>query len=428
MNFQDYLNLCSKNIKSSLLSLLSFFLISLVSLLAIYTLTDIYTNNDNVLTSSKSILNDENIQFEIRTNEAKFRDQLNERLKALYNDKNFVLIDTVTKNSKEANDVKKYIILNKLKTGKTTVEFYSKVEKLSSPLMEIKGLRTKLEIDFDKLNNIIQSSKLDLNEDSIKYGNYLKTEYDLDKQLRIDYLIIAMFLVVCSVVFLYFKNKIGLKNTDELKDTVNELNSDRAKIEIAKKILDKNKVSRDEIVSLQRLVYQLEESLKKYDFDNILKSVLYVDVAKSERKSLELYNRSTLMLILGLLIAIVGILVFYFTLPEFKSVTTPTHYLALTIRPTLLLLFVQSISFYLLRQYRSLINDYKYFYEEYLRKSKTFVTYQLMQNKNITDVEMKLIDSLLKPEIEEHFGHIEDEVFSKDQAIDIIKFITEKLK
>ena len=68
---------------------------------------------------------------------------------------------------------------------------------------------------------------------------------------------------------------------------------------------------------------------------------------KSEKRSLEFYNRSTLMLILGLLMAVVGVLVFYFSLPEFKSAKSPTDYLALTILPTLLLFFVQSISFYL---------------------------------------------------------------------------------
>jgi hypothetical protein len=417
-----------KRLKRAGISLLFFLLFSLCLLLLLFTVVDVYTENDTSFRSSKSVLNEENVQYQIRTNEIKFREELNKKLKLLYNDKSFALIDSIAKNSNEASSIKKYIILNKLKSDKTSVEFYSKIEKLSSPLIEIKGLKTTLEIDFIKLDNIIQASKSNLNANDIKYGNYLKTEYYLDKKLRIDYVLIVLFAGVSLFLIAFFISKIGLKSHNALNDIVDDLNYDKQTIKQVQKILSEEEISKDEILQLKKLVNKLETNLKKYEFENILESILYIDVSKSERKSLELYNRSTLMLILGLLVAILGILIFYFTLPEFQSISKPNQYLALTIRPTLLLLFVQSISFYLLKQYRSLINDYKYFHKEYLEKSKTFITYQLMQSDNISDVEMKLIDKLLQTEVKENLSNENENEVSNEKILDVLKIMIEKFK
>lgn len=206
------------------------------------------------------------------------------------------------------------------------------------------------------------------------------------------------------------------------------MQSDKKAIKQAQTILNDENISKKEIVFLKKLVKQIEKNLDTYKFDNILQSVLYVDTIKAEKRSLELYNRSTLMLILGLLIAVVGILIFYFTLPEFNHNEKATEYIALVIRPTLILLFVQSISIFLLRQYRSLINDYKYFHNEYLKKSKNFVTYQLMQNENISEVEMKLIDNLLTNETPFKDSYEETTNFPQEKFMDIIKTIAEKVK
>jgi|GEM_PF-2816890 len=409
-------------------SFLPFFIGILTIAFSIVSIIDWNSNNDLTI-SSKSVLNEENVQYEIRKNETKFRDQLFHKLDSLYLDKGFAQIDSIAKNSRESKEIKKYIILSKLKNDKVKYSFSIPVEKITSPVIELESITTTFYLDFDKLSSIIQSSKSELNEDSIKYGNYLKTKYDFNRRFRYDYIIIALFIIISFWVFFYFRNRIGNKSRHKVEDVIDNLSSDKEAIKLAQEILKDDKIDKKEIEQLKKLVNQIEANLKTYEFDNILDSILYVDLTKAERKSLELYNRSTLMLILGLLMAILGILVFYFTLPEFKGETNSINYLSITIRPTLILLFIQSIAFYLLKQYRSLINDYKYFHEEYLNKSQTFITYQLMQNDNLSEVEMKLIDKLLSYKKEKtKTEDIEIEKITQEKILDIFKSIIDKFK
>jgi hypothetical protein len=408
-------------------NLLIFSFISIIIMLTAISILDVYTNNDTTISSS-AILNEENVQYELRKNETKFREQIFQNLKTLYSDKSFDLIDSISKNHKESSLIKNYIVLNKLKNGKKKYQFNIPVKKATTPILELTGIKTTFEIDFEKLNNIINASELNLNEDNIKYGNYLKTEYIYEKKIRYDYLIIGLFIFIAILIFNFYKNRIGLKNKDELIGAVENLQSDKKAIKQAQNILKDETISKKEIIFLMKLVKQIEKNLDTYKFDNILQSVLYVDTIKAEKRSLELYNRSTLMLILGLLIAVVGILIFYFTLPEFNHTEKATEYIALVIRPTFILLFVQSISIFLLRQYRSLINDYKYFHNDYLKKSKTFVTYQLMQNENISEIEMKLIDNLLTNETTFKDSNDETPNFPEEKFMDIIKILVEKVK
>lgn len=407
--------------------LLTFLILALTVMLVVISILDLYSNNDTTISSS-AILNEENVQYELRKNESKFREQISSDLKTLYSDKSFNLIDSISNNSKESTAIKNYIVLNKLRNGKKSYQFNIPVEKATTPILELKGIKTTFKIDFDKLSNIIKASKSNLSEDNIKYGNYLTTDYVYEKKVRYDYLIIALFILIAVFVFNFYKNRIGLKNKDELIGAIENLQSDKEAIKQAQDILNDETISKKEIELLKKLVMQIEKNLDTYKFDNILQSVLYIDNIKAEKRSLELYNRSTLMLVLGLLIAVVGILVFYFTLPEFNHTKNATEYIALVIRPTLLLLFVQSISIFLLRQYRSLINDYKYFHNEYLKKSKIFITYQLMQNENITEVEMKLIESLLEKDNAAKESTIETENFPQEKFMDIIKTMAEKVK
>ncbi len=390
------------------------------------TFIDVLSNDDTTI-SPNSSLNNEDVQYEIRKNEAIFRDQIYTEIKEVYATKDFSIIDSLTYSSKEISEIKKYVIINRLKDGKTSYKFDITAEKITSPFIELEKITTTFNIDFEKINDIIKSTKSETTEESIKYGNYLNTNYKFVKKIRYDYLIIALFVLIALIIITYYRKRIGTKSKEKFETVIEDLQSDKENIKQAQEILNDENISKSEIDFLKKLVNKIAENLNSYKFESILESVLYSDVSKAEKKSLELYNRSTLMLILGLLIAVVGILIFYFTLPEFKKNQIASNYLALTIRPTLLLLFIQSISFYLLRQYRSLISDYKYFHEEYLKKSKTFVIYQLMQNKNISDTEMKLIDSLLESDSKKSEWEEKEEI-STENVLDIIKILISKIK
>lgn len=397
-----------------------------IIMFTLITIMDLTSNDDSL--SNDPIINHENVQYEIRSSETKFRDEISKSLKNLYEDKNFFLIDSISRSGKESNEIKKFIILSKLKSGVRNYDFEIKTEKSTTPLVLLEKLKVKFEIDFTKLNNIIKSSKSNIIEDNIKYGNYLKTSYEYEKKIRIDYLIVASFLIIALIVIFYYITRIGLKGKGKLEDIIENLDEDRDVIKKAQKILNDDKIDVKEIEALKKLVTTLELNLDTYKFDNILESILYQNTIKAEKKAQELYNRSTLMLILGLLIAIVGVLIFYFTLPEFK-VGSSKDYVVLTIRPTLILLFIQSISFYLLRQYRSLINDYKYFHNEYLKKSQIFTTHQLMQTENISDLEMKLIESLIyQAKNDKQSENISENDLPNEKVLDVIKTIIDKFK
>ncbi|WP_297334784.1 hypothetical protein, partial [Flavobacterium sp.] len=351
-------------------------------------------------------------------------------IKGYINDKKFSSFDTIINNSQDSKEFKKYLILSKLRSIENKYRFNIDVEKTTSPFLELEKLQTTFEIDFEKLNIILQSSKSNFIEDSIKYGNYINTEYKYIKKIRYDYLAIAIFIVLAYSILNFFINRIGLKSKNNVQDTIENIKTDKSIIDKVQKVLNRDRVTQLEIDHLKKLVDRVRDNLEKYKFDNVSESILYIDTVKAERKSIELYNRSTLMLILGLLIAVVGIVVFYFTLPEINDVKDKSNYFILIIRPSLILIFIQSISFYLLKQYRSLINDYKYFHEEYIQKSNIFISHQLMQNEKINEFEEKLIIKLLSSESKD-INYINENDISQmpaDKLLEMLKSIIDKVK
>lgn len=402
------------------------FLITIITV--VLTIVDLSTKNDAI--SGNTILNRESTQFEIRKNETKFREQILLELKSLNLDNSFYLIDSILNKKAENPEIEKFIVINKLKQTRSKYEFEIPINETSSFLVNLLHISVIFEIDFDKFNNIISSSKK-INEDNIKYGNYLKTTFLFEKKIRIDYLIIYLFGLTVIAILLYFSNRIGLRRKKgNLETDIDNLEFDKIKFDSLEKYLNSNETfSGAEIQNVLLLVSDIKENLSKYNFDNIFKSILYEDVSKAENKSLELYDRSTLMLVLGMIVAIVGVLIFYVTLPEYKQGVNARDYISISIRPSLILIFIQSISFYLLRQYRSLINDYKYFYVEFLKKSKTFIAYQLMQNKELNTLEVKLIESLLNANsvtTEHKFEEKSD--IPDNRILEVIKMLIEKAK
>ena len=78
-------------------------------------------------------------------------------------------------------------------------------------------------------------------------------------------------------------------------------------------------------------------------------------------------------------------------------------YLTRAIRPTLMLLFIESISFFLLRQYRVLVEDFKYFHKLFLKRLNYAQCHQLIkQTSSVKDVDMNnvLVKSLLDEQLD----------------------------
>ncbi|GBH27896.1 hypothetical protein BvRS1_49450 [Burkholderia vietnamiensis] len=95
------------------------------------------------------------------------------------------------------------------------------------------------------------------------------------------------------------------------------------------------------------------------------------------------YNGALYLLAAGVFMAFVGMVAFFFTLPDYGSVDAVIAgvggkdqwqaYALRSLRPFGLLVFIEAIAWFLLRQYRAATEDFKAFNRIYLRRSNYFV-------------------------------------------------------
>ena len=126
------------------------------------------------------------------------------------------------------------------------------------------------------------------------------------------------------------------------------------------------------------------------------------DVDESRIRATELYSRSTLMLVAGVVMAFIGVAVFYFSLPSYSSVDANfdlRSYLARAIRPTGILIFLEGIAWFLLRQYRALIEDYKAFHRLYLKRANYLVSLKTLSMPEVSQAQMLLAASMLSEDL-----------------------------
>ncbi len=376
-----------------------------------------------------NILKDKGLELQLRKNEFEYRENLISKLSAFKNETNFTLLDSISQNPIDRKNLRRYILIEKFKSDGINSKYITKYDERSySPLIKFKEIITDYEIDYEKLENIINSSSYEsLTEDFLKFGNYLNTSYTFHKELNKTNLIIYVFILVVLITFLIFlvKKEKGIdKNiVEEINDNIS---NNKADLEEAKKILEDDSISTKEMKKLKKLLNELEQNIDKVNINDIMESILFKETINSKKKSSDLYRRSNFMLTVGLLVAVVGIVLFYFSLPEYSNEIESNKYLVRTIRPTLVLIFIQSISFYLLKQYRTSINDYKYFYNEHTKKANTFSAYQLSKNENINDMNKKIIYSLTNSDKNEILGDT-DAIVDTSVIIETIKSLIDKL-
>ncbi|MDN5203289.1 hypothetical protein QQ008_18010 [Fulvivirgaceae bacterium BMA10] len=168
-----------------------------------------------------------------------------------------------------------------------------------------------------------------------------------------------------------------------------------------------------------------------------LPDILLKDLKISEEKSNELYNRSSIMLVSGIIMSIVGILVFALSIPDTERIDKDnllTSFTIQAVRPTLTLIFIESIAFFLLRQYRILIEDFKYFHKLYLKRLNYAESFQLREKYDYKK-HKTLIDSLLNEELDSRLAEGEStenleaikNTENQDPAL-TLKLIVEALK
>lgn len=86
-----------------------------------------------------------------------------------------------------------------------------------------------------------------------------------------------------------------------------------------------------------------------------------MELAEAERLCRRVYIRSTFMLRAGLTVALAGVGTIYFLLPSNLPVNDPGVFMMHLARPIAIVLYIEAIALFLLRQYRASVDDFKYF-------------------------------------------------------------------
>lgn len=135
--------------------------------------------------------------------------------------------------------------------------------------------------------------------------------------------------------------------------------------------------------------------------DESPEDMLHREVSNAQSRSEDLYLRSTLLLTGGIVMAFVGVGIFYVSLPDiadFKDLSVET-YLAGALRPAGVLIFVEAIAWFLLRQYRALIEDYKTFHRMYIKRTNHLICLKALRRLDTPGSELPLVMSLLQEDL-----------------------------
>lgn len=130
-------------------------------------------------------------------------------------------------------------------------------------------------------------------------------------------------------------------------------------------------------------------------------AILGQETERAKARADELYLRSTFMLAGGVVMAFVGIGIFYVSLPPVGSGESfsTDQYLVGAIRPVGILVFIEAVAWFLLRQYRAIIEDYKAFHRMYLKRANYLVSFKILSSYEDKGSELPLVVSLLQEDL-----------------------------
>jgi hypothetical protein len=124
-----------------------------------------------------------------------------------------------------------------------------------------------------------------------------------------------------------------------------------------------------------------------------------VEVAAASNRADTMFSRSTLLLSGGIVMAFIGVAIFYLTLPETAKDEGLASYLPKVVRPTGVLIFVEAIAWFLLRQYRALIEDYKSFYRLYLKRANYLAAIRILSAETVRPEDLFMVVSLVQEDL-----------------------------
>ena len=95
----------------------------------------------------------------------------------------------------------------------------------------------------------------------------------------------------------------------------------------------------------------------------------------------------------------IGVAIFYVTLPEASKDEQASEFLLHAMRPTGVLVFLESISWFLLRQYRALIEDYKWFHRLYIKRANYLAAICILDRPKPRPEDMFLAAALVREDL-----------------------------
>jgi hypothetical protein len=141
---------------------------------------------------------------------------------------------------------------------------------------------------------------------------------------------------------------------------------------------------------------------------SLAEEYLSIDVQRAFATSEQLFSRSTLLLVGGVVMAFVGVGVFFIS--PFFSGSPPasihsmvdllsSQQLLFAFRSFAVLFFIEAIAWFLLRQYRALIEDYKSFYRHYMRRANYLAAVKISTQKGDKQFFNRIVDTFLAEDL-----------------------------
>lgn len=156
--------------------------------------------------------------------------------------------------------------------------------------------------------------------------------------------------------------------------------------------MDENNKDKNGIIDNTKTENIIEHTVREL---NIIEMYL----KQSQKLSEQIFSRSSAYLLIGCLIAFAGVIFFYFQSFYAKATATDFTELNFTIRETLprigVLIFVETIAFFFLKQYKSTMEEFRYYEAiKRQRENQYLIANYVISNKDNIDNFMAIIDKL----------------------------------
>jgi len=124
--------------------------------------------------------------------------------------------------------------------------------------------------------------------------------------------------------------------------------------------------------------------------------ILRDEVLFARRRAAEIHQRSSVMLAAGVVMSFVGLAVYYVSLPAIGKDAKIETFLMEGLRPTAMLIFVEALAWFLLKQYRSLSDEYRHFHRLAQRRADFLVAFMSQGANRTAETDLFLLTALLQ--------------------------------